>query len=66
MINPTIFVSRLMPSQMAPPEQPLAGSIVPREIIMLGSVLTITGLVGLSVLGFRIFEESGHEITKTY
>jgi hypothetical protein len=65
-IKPTIFVSRLMPSQMAPPEQPLAGSIVPREIIMLGSVLTIIGLVGLSVLGFRIFEESRHEETKTY
>lgn len=66
MIKPTIFVSRLMPSQMAPPEQPLAGRIVPREIIMLGSVLTIIGLVGLSVLGFRIFEKSGHEETKTY
>jgi len=51
---------------MAPPEQPLAGSIVPREIIMLGSVLTIIGLVGLSVLGFRIFEESRHEESKTY
>jgi len=66
MIKPTIFVSRLMPYQMAPPEQPLAGRIVPREIIMLGSVLTIIGLVGLSVLGFRIFEESRHEETKTY
>ena len=66
MIKPTIFVSRLMSSQMAPPEQPLAGRIVPREIIMLGSVLTIIGLVGLAVLGFRIFEESRHEETKTY
>ena len=66
MIKPTIFVSRLMPTQMAPAEQPLAGRIVPREIIMLGSVLTIIGLVGVSVLGFRIFEESRHEETKTY
>ena len=66
MIKPTIFVSQLMPSQMAPPDQPLAGSIVPREIIIVGSVLTIIGLVGLSVLGFRIFEESRHEETKTY
>jgi hypothetical protein len=66
MIKPTIFVSQLMPSQMAPPEQPLAGRIVPSEIIILGSVLTIIGLVGLSVLGFRIFEESRHEETKTY
>ena len=65
MIKPTIFVSQLMPSQMAPPDQPLAGSIVPREIIIVGSVLTIIGLVGLSVLGFKIFEEFMHEETKT-
>ena len=50
---------------MAPPTQPLAGTIVPKEIIMLGSVLTISGLVGLSILGFRIFKESEHgEIRK--
>jgi hypothetical protein len=50
---------------MAPPTQPLAGTIVPKEIIMLGSVLTITGLVGLSILGFMIFKESEHgEIRK--
>ena len=66
MIKPTIFVSRLMPSQMAPPEEPLAGRIVPREIIMLGSALTMVGLVGLSVLGFTLFKESRHEDTKTY
>ena len=66
MIKPTIFVSRLMPSEMAPPEEPLAGRIVPREIIMLGSVLTIIGLVGVSVLGFRIFDEFRHEQTKKY
>jgi len=41
---------------MAPPTQPLAGTILPKEIIMLGSVLTISGLVGLSILGFRIFK----------
>jgi hypothetical protein len=50
---------------MAPPTQPLAGTIVPKEIIMLGSILTISGLVGLSILGFRIFKESEHgEIRK--
>jgi hypothetical protein len=39
--------------------------MVPKEIIMLGSVLTITGLVGLSILGFMIFKESEHgEIRK--
>jgi len=51
---------------MAPPDQPLAGRIVPREIIMLGSALTMVGLVGLSVLGFTLFKESRHEDTKTY
>jgi hypothetical protein len=66
MIKPTIFVSRLMPSEMAPPEEPLAGRIVPREIIMVGSVLTIIGLVGVSVLGFRIFQQSMPEGTKKY
>ena len=65
LIYPTSFVPRLTPSQMAPPAQPLAGTIVPREIIILGSVLTITGLVGLAILGFRIFKESEHgEIRK--
>jgi hypothetical protein len=58
LIYPTSFVPRLTPSQMAPPTQPLAGTIVPREIIMVGSLLTITGLVGLPILGFRIFKES--------
>ena len=66
MIKPTIFVSPFMPYQMAPPDQPLAGRIVPREIIMLGSALTMVGLVGLSVLGFTLFKESRHEDTKTY
>jgi len=66
MIKPTLFVSRLMPSEMAPPEQPLAGRIVPREIIIVGSVLTIIGLVGVSVLGFRLFDEFRHEQTKKY
>ena len=66
MIKPTIFVSRLMPSEMAPPEEPLAGRIVPREIIIVGSVLTIIGLVGVSVLGFRLFDEFRHEQTKKY
>ena len=54
-----------MPIQIAPPTQPLAGTMVPKEIKLSGSVLTITGLVGLSILGFRIFKESEHgEIRK--
>jgi hypothetical protein len=65
LIKPTAFVPVLKPAEMAPPTQPLAGAIVPREIITLGSILTITGLVGLAILGFRIFKESEHgEIRK--
>jgi hypothetical protein len=58
LINPTSFAPRLTTSQMPPPTQPLAGTIVPREIIMVGSALTVTGLVGLAILGFRVFKES--------
>lgn len=31
--------------------------IVPRQVIILGSALIILGLVGLSVLGFRLFKD---------
>jgi hypothetical protein len=58
LIYPTSLVSRLSPSEMAPNSQPLQGTIVPKGIIILGSVLTITGLVGLSILGFKLFSES--------
>lgn len=64
LIKPTVLVPSLSPNEMADPTQPLAGSIVPREIIMLGSVFTIIGLVGLSILGFRIFKESEQEEIK--
>jgi hypothetical protein len=65
LIYPTFFVPKLTPNQMAAPTLPLSGSIVQRVVILLGSVLTITGLVGLAVLGFRIFKESEHgEIRK--
>jgi hypothetical protein len=57
-LKPTVFVPTLMPNEMAPPDQPLAGTIVPRATIILASVLTISGLVGLSILGFRLFKES--------
>jgi len=60
LIYPTSFVPRLKPTQMAPPTQPLAGTIVPRGVIIAGSVLTITGLVGLAILGFRLFKDSEH------
>ena len=49
---------------MAPPTQPLAGIILQKEIITLDSVLTISGLVRLSILGFRIFKAEHEEIRK--
>jgi len=64
MITPSIFVSSLPPYQKPPVDQPLAGRLVPKEIIILGSTLTIVGLVGLSVLGVRIFKESKGEETR--
>lgn len=64
LIKPSFFVSSLSPNEMDPPEQPLAGRIVPKEIIILGSVFTIAGLIGLSILGFRIFKESEQEEIK--
>jgi len=58
LIKPTFFVPSLSPNEMAPSDQPLAGTIVPRAVIILGSVFMIAGLIGLSILGFRIFKES--------
>lgn len=66
MIKPSIFVSPLMPHHIASPDQPLAGRIVPKAIMIVGSALMVTGIVGLSVLGFIIFKEFEHENTKTY
>lgn len=66
MIKPSIFVSPSMPYHITPPDQPLAGRIVPKAIIIVGSALTIIGVVGLSVLGFMIFKEFEHEDTTTY
>ena len=65
MVKPTAFVPTTVSYQASSPEQPLAGRIVPREIIILGSALTILGLVGLSILGFRIFKESDREATRS-
>jgi len=44
MMKPHIFVSQMQ---------------VPKGIIILGSTFIIVGIVGLCVLGFRIFKELG-------
>jgi len=64
MMKPLIFVPSIQQYHKSPVDQPLASRLVPKEIIMLGSTLTIVGLVGLSVLGFRIYKESEGKETK--
>ena len=56
MIKPSNFASQLESAQTTP-NIPLSSTIVPREIILIGSILVIMGLVGLSILGFRIFKD---------
>lgn len=65
MIKPSIFVSPSMPYHITTPDQPLAGRIVPKAIMILGSTLMVIGVVGLSVLGFIIFREIEHKDTST-
>jgi len=58
LIYPSSIVSRLNSSETSTLSQPFVDNGVLRGIIILGSVLTISGLVGLSILGFRIFKDS--------
>jgi len=62
MIKPTYFVSPITPYKTSSPDEPLAGRIVPKEIIVAGSLLTISGLVGLSVVGFLVFRNSNNKV----
>lgn len=64
LIKPSFFVSPSMPDQISAPD-PLAGRIAPKAVIILGSALTVIGVVGLSLLGFVLFRESEHEDTRT-
>ena len=64
LIKPTSFVSKITPHNFPTQNEPLGGWLVPKEIIMMASVLTITGLVGLSVLGFRIFKDADQKESK--
>ena len=65
MIKPTIFASSPMPSHIELPGQPMAGRIVPKEVILLGAGLIIAGVIGLTVLGFTMFKDSGGEDLRT-
>ena len=55
-MKPSIFDSSLSPSGNTAIHQPMVGNVMSKQIITIGSTLAIVGLVGLSVLGFRIFK----------
>ena len=59
MMIPHVFVLKSQTNEKLTVNQTLAGSIVPKEIIILASTFIIVGMVGLCVLGFRIFKELG-------
>lgn len=54
MIKPHVFVLKSQTNEKFNVDQSLGGRSVPKEIILLGSTFIIAGLVGLSVLGFRV------------
>lgn len=58
MMKPYILVSQFLNNQNYPINKPLTNIGVTKQFIMLGSVLTVTGIVGLSVLGFKIYRGS--------
>ena len=56
MLKPSSFVTQ--PDSVQPAQNStLANTNVPREIILMGSILTIAGLIGMSVLGFRLYKD---------
>jgi hypothetical protein len=57
MMNPHFFVLQMHSSEKTPLMQPLNNQIMPRGIITLASIFIIASIVGLCVLGFRIFKE---------
>jgi hypothetical protein len=63
LIKPSAFNSLLSPYANSPEGQSVPSHLVPKEIIMLGSIFTVIGLVGLSILGFIIVRSSKEEET---
>ena len=57
MLKPSSFVTQPVPFHLAQ-DNPVASTNVPRVIILTGSTLIIVGLVGLSILGFRMYKNS--------
>jgi|SoiMethySBSTD1v2_1073268.scaffolds.fasta_scaffold139022_3 hypothetical protein len=56
LMKPSIFNSSLSPYGDTAVHQSTVGNTISKQFITIGSTLAIVGLVGLSVLGFRIFK----------
>lgn len=55
MIKPHFFISYFQKDKLVL-NQPALETKIPKEIILLASLLIIIGLIGLSVLGFKLFK----------
>lgn len=65
LMKPATFVPMSLQNQSSSYDQLSADRTIPTEIIVLGSALTILGVVGLSVQGFRMFKEFDREETRS-
>lgn len=63
LMKPYIFDSLLSPYGNTPENESLLGHVISKEIIILGSTLTVVGLVGLSILGIITIRLSKEEET---
>ena len=59
MMKPHFFVLQMQVSEKPTVNEPFNGQTIPKGIITLASIFIIVGMVGLCVLGFRIFKELG-------
>lgn len=61
MLKPAAFVSTPIANEPPGSKQQNTSNSTPRIIIILGAASIISGLVGLSVQGFRMFKDLDHE-----
>ena len=57
MMKPAAFVSAPIPNDPSASKELNTTNPIPRVVIILGSASIISGLVGLSVQGFRMFKD---------
>ena len=61
MMKPTAFVSTQLANELSDSKQPDSDNQIPRVIIIIGSASILSGLIGLSVQGFRMFKDFDRE-----